>query len=203
MTIRKITSAEEAEKKRKRRNLILSFVLVGIMVLSTFGTGLYMFGGSGNGGESTEQDKITYNGYEFVENNGLWFFSIGEMNFILGNNPNNLLNISTSLINPLNNYQNLPLYIYSEDDLSSQIIYNNLNQVSQRTQEACLALDANETICEGKPIKSCSDNFVILKESFENKIVQENRCAYISAKKEDIGKVTDVFILKVLGIYQD
>jgi len=204
MAIRKITSAEEMERRTKRRNLILTIILVGVMVLSTFGTGLYMFGGSNSGDNSnSNQNKVNYNGYEFIESNDLWYFTIGEMNFILNSNPNELPKTYINVTNSMSSYQNVPLYIYSEEEYLGQTIYNDFYQIAQRTQDACLASDANKTICEGKPIKSCSDNFIIIKEASENKIVQENKCVFIYGKRDEIEKITDVFVLKMLGLYTE
>ena len=102
----------------------------------------------------------------------------------------------------LSNYYNKPLYISSENSEIANEIYKNLfyyNQIVQRIQNACLEGEG----CEGNlPIKNCEDNIIIFKESENNEIIQEKNCVFIKGKKEDLVKLSDDFLFKIIGITQ-
>ena len=189
--MRKIESKESLEKKKKRNNTIIGILLVIIMILSTLGYAFYE-----NNKETTTTKKIKYGGFDFVEQNGFWITTSGDLNFAFTNDPRNIT-ITNSEVDYLNKYYNEPLYVYSEDDLALSEIYNNLNQVAQRMQPACL----NGSICNDKtlPIKTCKDNFIIIKEGNFSEIKQEDNCVFIQGPEEELVKITDGFLLKIIG----
>ncbi len=190
--MRKIISKYEEDKKRKRRGIIVGIILIGIMIFSTLG---YSF----LGGEKNDSKKLNYNGFEFEEQNGFWATNIENILFIFKYNPMQIEEINSSLKN-VNNYYNKPLYIYSEDEGAELEIYRNLfyeNKIVQRMQSACL----EGNICdEDLPIKSCEDNFIIITENNISKINQEGNCVFIEGKKENLTKITDEFLFKIIGI---
>ena len=145
--MRKITSRYKDEKKRKRNLLIVGIVLIIVMFGSVFGVIVGSFG------KDKTESKIEYNGYEFFNQNDLWYTSIGNFNFVFKYNPNQTKDIETEL-KYLNNYQNKPLYIYSEDYSAEVEIYRNLfyqNQIVERIQPACFSSEK----CEGDlPVKT-------------------------------------------------
>jgi len=191
--MRKIISKQEEEKKKKRNQLIVGFVLIFIMLFSVLG---YSFGG---GNESTT--KIKYNGFKFVKQGESWILNTENFNFIFENNPNQVEKINSDLKN-LENYYGKPLYMYSENYEAEMEIYRNLfyyNQIVQRMQDACL--EGNETECDGAlPVKNCGDNFIIIRESNETKIIQENNCVFIEGEQGNLTKITDEFLFKILEI---
>ena len=64
-------------------------------------------------------------------------------------------------------------------------------------QSACLS----EEKCEGDfPIKTCSDNFIIIQENKTKEIKQTENCVYIGGEKEELVKLTDEFLYKIIGI---
>ena len=96
----------------------------------------------------------------------------------------------------LDDFANKPLYI-SETSPSSQEILSNIRNYIERAQLACI----NGKECkEDLPIKNCSDNFIIFKESKINKVTQEDNCIYILAKSKEAIKVGDAFLYRILGI---
>jgi hypothetical protein len=188
--MRKIISKEEATKKQKRNNLILAGFLIIIMFGSVFGI---IVGSLGN---STEIEKITYNGHEFINSNELWATTIGDYSFAFQYNPEQVEKIP-STVNYLNSYEGRTLYFSSENQNALGEIYKNLNQIVGRFQEACL----NETNCnENLPIKNCSNNFIIIKESNLTSITQEENCVFIEGNYENLTAITDEFLFKVLGV---
>ena len=189
--MRRIISKRKKEKKKKWNQLVVSTVLVLILFLSIFGYS------SMRGGESTEKNRVVYNGHEFVEKNGFWFTKIKDSEFSFRYNPNEIGQINSSL-NLLENYYDKPLYISSDDIESESEIYRNLNPVIQRMQLACL--EGDECKNDELPIKTCEDNFIIIKESDVAEVVQEDNCVFLKGKMGDLTKITDGFLLKIIGI---
>ncbi len=196
--MRKIVSAEEEARKKKRNQIILGVFLALIMVLSTVGFALQ--GGLGNSGTSDQVsgtgNEIEYNGYKFVSQNGLWVLG----NFVFRHTPQQVPDIIPgSEIKPAANYQGKPAYVYSEDEEAEIEIAVNLGQLAQRVQKAC----PEGVVCNGGedlPVKTCNDNFIIVRESNVGSIRQENNCVFIEGQKEQLTELADQFLFKILGI---
>lgn len=183
------------DKKRKDRfnQLLVGFVLIFLMILSVVGYGLVGLGGdTGDGSYGTAE----FNGVEFSNVNGFWVAYINGAQFVISKNPNNISSI-TGTVNYISAYSGQPLYIYSEDNLASSEIYNNLHQFAERTQSACLS---NETCEDSSPIKDCNSNFIIIRERNQSSIAQVQSCVYIEGPSEKLVELTDEFLLKTIGI---
>jgi len=187
--MRKIVSKHKEARKKKRNQLIVGVVLIFIMFFSVLG---YSFG-RGNGEEII---KIDYNGFEFVEQNGFWELDIENFNFIFKNNPQQVEKIEGEL-KDLDNYYEKPLYIYSENNEAEWEIYRNLDQVALRISPAYLEGEEGD---ENLPTKNCENNFIIIKENNESGIIQDENCVFIQGKQENLTKITDEFLFKILGI---
>ena len=186
--MRRINSKYQEDKKRKRNQLILGLTLIFVMFFSVIG---YSFQGIVSNDETIE--KFNYNDFEFTEQNGFWILNKNNINFIFRYNPNEVPEINSELKN-INNYNGKPLYIFSESTEAESEIRTNLFQSVERIQNACL-----EECDKNLPIKTCEDNFIIIKEGDE-KIVQENNCVFITGKIEDLTKLADEFLFKILEI---
>ncbi len=190
--MRKIISKEQEDKKRKKNQLLVGGVLILIMFLSVLGYSI------GNNKEN-ENEKIKYNGFEFTEQGDFWILNMGNFQFSFMYNPNEVESIKTTL-NPINNYADQPLYIYSENIEAETEVYKNLvyyNSIAERIQKAC---PENEECAEGLPVKNCDNNFIIIKESNNSAVRQEDNCVFIDGKKEDLTKLTDSFLFKLIGV---
>jgi len=205
--MRKIETKEEIKKRSRKNQIILGIILVAVMFFSVLG---YGFQTQGDDNFSGNENKVVYNGLEFIKSGSeYWSISFENFKFTFKNNPNEVEEI-VSEIKPLNNYVGKPLYIYSENKEAEYEIYRNLDPIILRRQYACLngenvsvAEDFDLNNCDAEwPIKTCNDNFIIVKESNISEIIQENNCIFINAKKEDLIKVTDEFLFKILGIRQ-
>ena len=76
-------------------------------------------------------------------------------------------------------------------------IYRNLTGIVERTQAACI----EEKECpEDWPIKDCSNNFIIIKESNESKIIQQDKCVFIYGESENLTQIADGFLFKIMEI---
>ena len=188
--MRKILSKSEQEKKRKRNSIIIGVILMIVMFGSVFGIVVGSLGQNSSG-----KTKIEYNEYKFFNENGAWKVSIGEINFIFRYFPTETKNI-TNILKNVNNYYNKPLYVFSEDSNAEIEIYRNLQQIASRIQPACISKED----CSGDfPIKTCSDNFIIIKNGTEE-ITQVENCVYIKGEKQELSKLTDSFLYKILGV---
>ncbi len=189
--MRKITSKYKEDKKKRRNGMIVGLILMGVMLLSILG---YSFRGK----EEDDTKKLDYNGFEFVEQNGYWLTNVGNSQFVFRYNPEQVEKIDSE-IKDLNNYYDKTLYIFSENSEAELEIYRNLfyqNKIVQRIQSACL-----EKECGGNlPVKTCEDNFIIIKKDDDSGIIQEYNCTFIQGKQENLTKITDEFLFKILGI---
>lgn len=191
--MRKIVSQHKEEKRKKRNGMIVGVILISIMFLGIFG---YIFQGRNDEEDNTK--RLNYNGFEFVEQNGYWFTNIGDSQFVFKYNPEQVERIDSEL-NPLGNYYEKTLYISSENSEAELEIYRNLfyqNHIVQRIQRACLEEECDENL----PVKTCEDNFIIIKESNNSEIIQEENCVFIKGKQENLAKITDEFLFKIIEI---
>ena len=190
--MRKIISKYKEGKRKRRNGMIIGLILVGVMLFSVLG---YAFRGGGN----DDVEKLNYNGFEFVEQNGFWFTSIENFQFAFRYNPQQVEEIDSEL-KYLENYYGKPLYISSENSEAELEIYRNLfyqNQIVQRMQSACLE---EEECDENLPVKTCENNFIIIKKNNNSEIIQEENCVFIKGGEENLTKITDEFLFKILGI---
>lgn len=190
--MRKITSKKTEEKKSKRNQIIIGGALILILALGTIG---YSMRSSNN----EAKESILFNGLEFTKENNLWYTNIGEFIFSFYYNPLKTEEISTDL-RYLNEYANQPLYIYYENSDAMIEIYRNLfynNLIVERIQEAC----PEGYICNKDfPVKNCTNNFIIIEDSEDKEIRQEQNCVFISGKNEELVKIVDEFLFNIMGI---
>lgn len=184
----------QKQKTDRTKQLILGGALVVVMFFSVLG---YAFQGK----EDDNSKKITYNGFKFVNQNGFWYLNVGQFQFAFKHNPKEVEKIDSEL-EYLDNYYGKPIYISSESNEAGAEIYQNLfyrNQIVQRIQFACL----DEEECEENlPIKTCLENFIIIKKSNNTEITQNESCVFIEGPLENLTKITDEFLFKILGIEQ-
>lgn len=195
----KIRSINEKKKDNGRRNqIILGVLLVALMVLGSLGYGF------SNDENDISRKKVVYKNFEFTSQGSYWVSNVGGKDYIFSYNPYEIERINTSIQN-IEKYYNQPLYVYPSEtnDAILEVIRNLSPQfrrdyIVQRTQEACL----NEEDCEGTdwPLKDCSENFIIVREANNSRIYQSGDCVYIEGKREDLVKLADEFLFKILGI---
>lgn len=191
--MRKIISKEEEARKSKRNQLIIGGILILVMVASSLG---YAFTREQSG---TASEKIIYNGIEFDKTGNLWNANTGNFQFSFLYNPQETVKIN-SILNPLGNYANKPLYIYSQSAMATAEIYRNLfyqNQIVQRVQNACFE---GETCNDNSPVKTCQDNLIIIKESNNTGVKQQDNCVFIEGNAGNLTKLSDSFLFKITGI---
>lgn len=174
--MRRLETKEEAEKKRKLKTSIISFVLLIIMLLSTLGYSFLSNTSSKNDANNVTSGKIT--------------FQYQGNDFILLSSYDEIKNISVNISQIPEMYSGKILYIDSKNIGVSQEIASSLGKFSSRVQGACYGA------CEENlPEKNCTDNLIIWKESKESRIFQEDNCVFIEGDM----RAVDAFIYKLFS----
>ena len=186
--MRKIVSKHEEEKKKKRNQVIIGGVLIAVMLLSTLG---YAFQSilTGNTGTNSSQ-TVSYNGINFVNQNGFWAFSSGNERFVFTYNPTEISSTNLSSITMSSeSLSNRPVYIYSSDINADSELRLNLRNIASQVLEKDQALQS----------PNCGDNSIIIQNGTLG-LRQEQNCVFISGQGEDLIKLVDNFLFKILGI---
>lgn len=191
--MRRLISKQKQQRSDRVKQVIVGGVLIIIMFASVIG---YAF--QGKGGE--ENSNVEYNEFEFVKQGDLWNL---ENTFLFRYNPLETEEFVTyDFLNLLIDYRGKPLYIYSENKEAESEIYKNLYNSVQRIQYACLATNESEfeLQCEESwTTKTCEYNFILIREG-EFNIEQKNNCVFISGAKENLTKISDEVLFKILQI---
>lgn len=194
--MRRIVPKAEEERKRKRNNIFVGIVVIIVMLGSVFGV---VVGYSGSPSTNQKGTEIEYNGQTFYNQKGFWVTQYRGLNMSFKYSPEQTDRVASvaNTLNPLNSYPGKPLYIYSEDTVSRSEIIRNVGRVARRIQPICL----NEENCGNNyPLKDCSKNTIIIKESSQNEINQTQKCVYIEGKSKDLPKVADEFVYRISGL---
>lgn len=193
--MKSLNSKQREAKRQKRNQMILGIILIFVMFGSVFGIIVGSFG------QNSEDNNFRYNGLEFVNQNGFWYLTKGNFNFVFRNNPEQIsdLKINVSELKYLNNYYDKPLYLSPDNSEANSEIYANLNQIVQRMQLACL-VNISSDCGEDLPIKSCENNFIIIKEDNLSSILQKENCVFIRGPRENLTQIADEFLFRILGV---
>lgn len=194
--IKKLQSRKEQEKKHKKQQRWLGIGLIFIMFGSVFGVVVAFFSTQ----DPNEPVQETYLGYDLNQGAGFYILTVGNNNIYLNTDPNNFnsLDYSINISKMVTMFVGNPLYIDSSDSYSYQTLEQNLFTYANRIVAACI--DELDCSNDNLPIKTCEDNIIIVKESSENKIYEDNNCIYIEGNYEDVTALTDIFLLRVFGI---
>lgn len=188
MALKKIKSEAEKEARKKRMQIIVSVIMMSLLLLSTFGYfASELFGNN----TETDSNKIEYGGLVFEINNGFYTLNMNGQNFYFYDLPNASRGILSEEVG-LEQYLDKPLYLV-EGVSEAQPLILNLNGFYSRVQEACYKEDCGNNL----PIKTCTDNLIIFRESEETKIEKEENCVFIYG---DFTKGVDAISYNFLGI---
>ncbi len=193
--MRKIITKEEIEKKETRNKTIVGVVLVLIMITSTLAYSFF------SGDPEVKREKINYNGIEFIEQeNGLWKFELQGTEFNTQYTPQETQNITSIIFRGPGDYRGKTLFFIGEGPGRREIEVNMIGKMVPRAQDGCI-IEYEEECKDNTPIKECSsDNLVIIEESNETKLIQDENCIFIKSPYQEQARVADAFLFKVLGI---
>jgi hypothetical protein len=201
--MRKLSNKKEEQKRKQRNQIIIGVILVVVMFGSVFGLATMNFDNENN------DNSVNYNGYEFYGQNNYWYLGIGERDFVFQYNPYQIqdsFNVTTENLRYLNDYSGQALYLNSYDSPTSEgEIVRVFNGIALRIQRACLAENGTivDSDCpEDLPLKDCTNNFIIIKEDPEGneRIIQQDKCVFIYGSAENLIKLTDDYLYRIMGI---
>ena len=181
--MRKIMSGEEIAAKEKKRNVVISIILLGIMLLSTAGFAfIYNF----DSAKSVQGGKVQSYGDR-------WAVDIGGNTVTFTISPDEALNGTTmGFISNLNQFYNMPLYVDTDNDAVYSEIGSSLGLYAARVQHGCYS-DCSDSEW---PEKDCTNNLIVFRENVSKSITQNQSCVFIDG---DMGSV-DAFLYKTLGL---
>jgi len=189
--MRKIQTAQDLEKKRKRNNLILSVIMVLLIGLSSLGYAIM----SRDDKTDTTSDSV-YSGLKFVKSNGYWATTVNSKLFYFNYLPLELENVSIEGNYSFEDYYQQPVYIFNLNPAVNGLMYA-LQNVALRVQEACIV----GTKCSNTdlPVKTCDDRIIIFRDANSNitKITKERNCIFIDG---NFFEGTDKLIYRMLNI---
>lgn len=191
--MRRIASKEEKDKKDSRNRVIIGLILVALMVFGTAGYAFY---------SKTDNtiEKKTEGGVEFISNGaGMWEFEVQGVKFLTQYTLEDTRNVSVFVFKTITDYSQRPLF-FLDSGVAREELTRNLRSVVPRIQDGCIK-DYEDRCEENAPIKECSiDNVLIIEDSEEIKISQEENCILIQAPYDEQLRVADAFLFKILGI---
>lgn len=182
--MRRIETHAEIESRKKRRTRIFTFLILGILVLSSAG---YAFFSNPDSGDSSASGK---NG-NVVESGGRWYMKFGEQTQSFTSSPEAVKNASVIMSSSLSSFAGKILYISSDNQgIYSEIAYN-LNPYVERIQAACY-----QNCTEDLPEKDCTENLIVFRQGNENKVYQSQNCVFIEGDM----RAVDAFLYKIFGV---
>jgi hypothetical protein len=194
--MKNIEKHEDIKKRERRSKTILALLFVFLLVVSTIG-----FAFQGFSDDSNNENSVTSHGVDFVQYQGFWKTNIQDVPLFFSYLPEEVSEMNTSFEGSVRNLFELKegkAYIDSDNQPAEDELYRNLFYIANNVQQACL--EGEECDNEELPIKTCSDNIFVIKESEKNEIKTENNCVFIYGKYSDLQKIVDEYLYKSIGI---
>lgn len=213
MHLRKLSSKEVLERKKRRNQLIVGLILVAIMILSTAGYAI----------EREKSESFSYNGFEFTSAQIGWQIINQPFNLVTRFLPQDVENISLAGYWSADDFAGQEVYFiaYTEEEkIAASEIARNLQ--FKRAQYACLEEDADLAVCQDLPIKTCSDAVISINQAsykdkadnetaslqeagqeeagIEARIYKKDSCIMIEAEYNDLIKSADRFLFAVYKV---
>ncbi|MEM4181561.1 MAG: hypothetical protein QXX68_00135 [Candidatus Pacearchaeota archaeon] len=185
--MRKIETKEEKERKEKRKNIILSLILAGILVFSTIGYAILS-----RHEEEQNNLKVKVNGRDFYFYSGMWAIQKDGKVLYFNNLPNETKDVLVSDLRGINYFGKKVYFVNSQQP--AYLIVNNIKEI-EIFQEACLDEKCSEE--KNLPIKNCTDHLIVFRDGNETKVLKEENCIFLEG---DFNKAADAFMYKLLDI---
>jgi len=176
---------KDYDKKKRRMVYIIAFIIVGVMVLSSFGIILE---------QADTSSKKNYNGYSFVKtDNGGWLTKIKGNEMTFSHSPSDLegINLSQTVRDVLNGKTHIGLTSDVNDPLSSSIALEQFDYAqtlpSTTNTYTTTGFTANNTY--GKPVFGCNASnentpVIYFKKARESSIRTEGSCVIVTADSD-------------------
>lgn len=189
--MRKIISKQEEARKRKRNQIIAGGVMIAVMLLSTLGYAFenYLTGNTNSNTGSNSTQTRSYNGINFVNQNGYWVTNYSNHRVVFSYFPGDIPLLNANLTSTINDFAGKPLYIYSENGNATSEVQFNLIQF------------ASSVIPIQNIPDNCANNTIIIQNGQSN-VNQNQNCIYISGEGQDLIMNIDSVLFKLFGITQ-
>jgi len=184
--MRRIESQVEIDRKKRRNQIVIGIVMIGLLVIAPLGYSLIS-------GDREEVSDVSEFGIDFVRQNGIWVSSFDGGTFGFQKLPSEVEHVDVNVSLSLGDYASEPLYFVNPGESVPEVLAN-LGQYVLRYQEACLD---NETCGDDLPLKDCGSNLIIFEGGEDDLVYQNESCVYIVG---DAVGGTDAFLYEVLGI---
>lgn len=187
--LKQIKSQEEIDRKKRRTQIIVGAILIGLMIVSTAGYAFLNQNRDTVSGSSTANEK----GFQFVRTGELWKLSVNSKDFYFRYLPSEVSNVSIVGNYNFSQYAGQPVYFINSNG-AGQEIATNIGSFFLRFQEACIS---GMNCTQDLPEKDCSNNLFIFVDGNETKVWQNQSCVYMTG---EAAKGEDAFLYKILGI---
>lgn len=181
--MRALETQEIVEKRRKRRQIMLSIAMIVLLLGSTAGYAISLIADSDTGVDPTT------NGPYF--NGNAWIVPAGGLQFALQSSPDEVKNVSVEGSFSLANYQGQAVYIAADSSAIEQELSGVLGAFVQRLQQACYGPCNSTTL----PEKDCSSNLIVWHASENRRVYTNASCVFIEGDYVAV----DAFLYKLLG----
>jgi hypothetical protein len=202
------------EKKKRKNQIIIGLILVGIMILSTAGFAV-------NNMTRSKEETFLYKGFEFLRVPAGWQLANKPFTLITRFFPKDVENVSLLGRWFVDDFSNKEVYFVAYSDeakIAALEIARNLP--FKRVQYACFEDAADLSVCYDLPIKDCFDNVIFINytsskkeiknkneteltkegKEIEPKIYQKDNCVIIEAEYSDLVRAADRFLFSIYGI---
>ena len=187
--MRPIETQETRDKRKKRNQLAIGIVLIGLMVLSSAGYALInSFSGSDNQITNLEEK------YGLVYDGSFWTGNVqgNQVSFTL--DPDVAKNISVNLEGlAIARYSGQTVYVATNGDaFSFSQIATNLGYFTSGVREACFG-ECGLNL----PEKTCNDTMILINTTYlENKVYKRDNCIVVDGNSD----ATEAMLYLLLGI---
>lgn len=186
--MRKIQSPQEIEKRKKRNMVLLSVFMLAVLV---FGTVEYGFASNRGGTQDNgTEGNAAESGLTSVGDQ--WALNFQGQVIYFTNSLDSTRNTTLNTSKTLSGYSRAPLYISSDNPSITNELRLSLGRFTPRLQEACYLSCPEKDL----PEKNCTDNLIIWKDSFENRVYEEENCVFIEG---DL-RAVDAFLYELFGV---
>ena len=179
--MRQIENERLVAARAKRRQIILSVVMIVILVGSTAGYAISLISG-----DSTPVDQTQ----PYFDGNS-WIVPYARYQFAVQTSPQEARNVSITGSFSLENFRGQAVYLDSESESIKQLLGGVLSLTAQRVQEACYGSCDRIDV----PERDCSSPLIVWRGSSVNRIYTNSSCVIIEGDYTS----ADAFVYRVLG----
>ncbi|HIH14796.1 MAG: hypothetical protein QT08_C0009G0042 [archaeon GW2011_AR17] len=187
--IRYVEKAVPFYQNKKFLTILMGLFIISIMVFSVLYYGL----------DTNGQEKVEYNGLEFVQTTQGWLaYTEDEQRILLFGNPQDAegLRFDAVSLSFLSDVQKLYLSFNPDDDFSSAL--SDFQQNAGYSGALVVACSQEHELCGNLPIRTCADatstiGVILFDQANESSVVLEGNCLTIQGK--NLLSITDKLIL--------